>query len=241
MDLTQLFRGEKTFQGKTVLMLTHDIEPIVDIGKVMHGDFQPIPYNSFLSLGNGKITEIEITHNDLQSFAQICMENIKDANLPDIIKAIYLRRHYEILNSKGLEYQMLASLFHLRPTPTNEMGIKREFTVEEKGQAQKNIKADLANFDYDTLLKELRDKDSMRKKYKQTSNRYEKLQLFRLIKEQNEPDTKRVLHESPVIKKQINESFHIENELIIQLNPKKYDFVPEYVINECNLALGITG
>jgi ABC-type multidrug transport system ATPase subunit len=238
--MQRLFTGTNTLKGKTVLMMTHDVEPIIDIAKVRELNSQVKPYNSFLSLENGKITEIEIESNDLQSFAQICKENIASEDVPDIIKAIYLRRHYEILDNKGIEYQMLASLFHLRPTPTNETGIKREFTAEEKKQAQKNIKASLTNFDYGTLLKELRNKDSMRKKYEQTSNRYEKLQLFRLIQELNKNSQTVELHKSSVIRKHINEAFHIENELITQLNPKKYDFVPEYVITECNLTLGVT-
>lgn len=241
--MQRLFTGTNTLKDKTVLMMTHDVEPIIDIAKVRELNSQVKPYNSFLSLESGKITEIEIESNDLQSFAQICKENIASEDVPDIIKAIYLRRHYEILDNKGIEYQMLASLFHLRDVPTNQTE-DRNFTPEEQLQGQKNIRANLPgiqNFDYTVLLSSLRDKKTMQQLYQATSNRYEKLQLFRLIHEQNKINQKAELHESPVIRKHINEAFHIENELIIQLNPKKYDFVPEYVITECNLTLGITG
>lgn len=36
-----------------------------------------------------------------------------------------------------------------------------------------------------------------------------------------------------VITKFINESYHIENEYVMQLNPHKFESVPEYVVEEC--------
>ena len=65
----------------------------------------------------------------------------------------------------------------------------------------------------------------------QAQNNYEKLQGYRIINNEN--------HESDVIKKFINELFHIENEYIMQLNPRKYDFVPEHIIVECDRSLGV--
>jgi wobble nucleotide-excising tRNase len=35
--IDRLFRGEKSLKGKTVLMLTHDIDPIIDMFKVLYG------------------------------------------------------------------------------------------------------------------------------------------------------------------------------------------------------------
>ena len=41
-------------------------------------------------------------------------------------------------------------------------------------------------------------------------------------------------HPSNVIQKYINETYHIENEYISQLDPSKYDMVHEFIIDECN-------
>jgi hypothetical protein len=41
-------------------------------------------------------------------------------------------------------------------------------------------------------------------------------------------------HDNDVIMKYINESFHIENDYIMQLNPHTYDFVPEHIVRECD-------
>jgi wobble nucleotide-excising tRNase len=41
--IDRLFRGEKSLKGKTVLMLTHDIDPIIDMFKVLYGKIEPVP------------------------------------------------------------------------------------------------------------------------------------------------------------------------------------------------------
>ena len=44
-------------------------------------------------------------------------------------------------------------------------------------------------------------------------------------------------HQDDVISKFINESYHIENEYVMQLNPHKFESIPEYVVDECAKAL----
>lgn len=43
--------------------------------------------------------------------------------------------------------------------------------------------------------------------------------------------------EDGVLQKFVNETFHIENEYVMQLNPHKFDNVPEYVVLECERAI----
>ena len=43
--------------------------------------------------------------------------------------------------------------------------------------------------------------------------------------------------EDGVLQKFGNETFHIENEYVMQLNPHKFDNVPEYVVLECERVL----
>lgn len=227
--LEMLFRGKESLRDRTVLMLTHDIEPIIDMIKSLSHTFQPTPVASFLKCKGGVIDEIVISKGDITSFARICSENINHLDNV-IVKAIYLRRHYEIIDVKGLEYQLLSSLLHKRPYPTiKEGGIERPMTQEEVTQGAALIKAKLATFDYVAYLASILDDAVMISAYKNAGNGYEKLQLFRVINNDN--------HENDVIKKYINESFHVENEYIMQLNPHKYDFIPDYIIAECDKSL----
>ncbi len=65
---------------------------------------------------------------------------------------------------------------------------------------------------------------SVRAKFFATNVGYEKLQLFRICN---------IDHDDDVIRKFITESYHIEIEYVMQLNPLKFEAIPEYVVEEC--------
>lgn len=227
--LEMLFRGRDSLRDKTVLMLTHDIEPIIDLVKSLSHTFQPTPQAYFLKSRAGIISELPILKGDISSFAQICKENIAQL-ADDVIKIIYLRRHYEILDNKGLEYNLLSNLLHKRAQPFIKIDrVEQPMSQEEIDAGTLNIQNHLSSFSYQALLNRLMDRAAMVSAYNAAGNNYEKLQLFRIISDEN--------HENDVIKKYINESFHIENEYIMQLNPHKYDFIPEHIIFECDRSI----
>ncbi len=222
-----LFKRTDSFKGKTVLMMTHDFEPIVDMISTLRRKFQPVPQASFLQRRNGIVTEIPIDKNDITSFAQVCAQNIESSS-QDIVKLIYLRRYYEIMDNKGNEYHILASLLKKRPAPTFDNSGNDPMPQAEMQRATENIKNDfIPAFDYTSNLGVINDDTQMLSLYQATSNNYEKLQIFRIMNTGKPPVDER-------IQKFINETFHIENEYVMQLNPLKYDFIPQYIISECD-------
>ena len=228
--LHELFTGKASLRGRTTIMLTHDIEPAIDAIKSTSKVFQGArPSASFLTSKDGCIKETQIHCDDIQTFAMICEENISRLTDP-ILKSIYLRRHYEILADKGLEYNLLASLFHKRVHPTTQStsGNQKEMTPAEKQKAQESIRERIPDFDYDRLIQQVSAAETMKQKYFASQVGYEKIQLFRVI---------RGAHDDHVITKFVNESYHIENEYVMQLNPHKFESVPEYVIEECSKIL----
>lgn len=229
--LNELFRGKASLQNSTCLMLTHDIEPAIDIVRGIPKTFQGAnPSVTYLNCNKGKVSEIPITRDDIQTFAQICKANIIDID-DVLVKSIYLRRHYEIVDNKGLEYNLLSSLFHKRTIPTISPD-NREMSQDEIQKAVQSIRQSIAEFNYEDLIKETEDDSRLLEKFEQTDVGYEKLQLFRLISAE---------HSSEVVTKFINESYHIENEYVMQLNPHKFECVPEYVIEECARSLREAG
>jgi len=225
--LEMLFRGTNCLKNNTVVMLTHDIEPIIDLVKTLSNNFQPPPVAAFLHLKSGVLAELPIQKADVLSFHQICTANLSCSS-HDVIKLIYLRRKCEILDDKGDAYQLLANLLHKAPVP-RLLSPDREMTASEIAAATSAVKQDLASFDYAAVLLILNNDTAMRAAYAGAQNNYEKLQVFRVMYPSN--------HSNMVIRKYINETFHIENELIMQLNPRQYDFIPEYVIAECDTVL----
>lgn len=230
--LEMLFRREADLclKMKTVLMLTHDVEPIIDTLKSLSSTFKNQASSSFLKLSGCRLTEISIGNNDIQTFAQIC-RNAINSSKNDIIKLIYLRRHHEIVDDKGNGYQVLSNVLHKRirafdtREPKDINGNYPEMSGANFMSGCAEICNELPSFSYSEILNKVSDLDVMKTLYSTLTNGYEKLQIFRLL----ELDVI-----NSVVRKFINETYHIENEFICQLDPAKFDTIPEYVIMECD-------
>lgn len=224
--IDRLFRGKKSFKGKTVLMLTHDFDPILDI--IYHHNDRFSYLNSkayFLENVNGILTEKEINRVDIKTFIDITMENIEHVE-NTINRCIYLRRYMELLNSKGDGYHLLSNLFHKRETPIKKIeDEKRDMTLKEIEDGEKEIKEHIPDFNYEESLRFINDTDKLIDLFEATNSNYEKLQIYRIINQE--------ISDNDVIKKFVNEVYHIENNYIYQLNPHKYQTVPKYIIDEC--------
>ncbi|EQB39410.1 hypothetical protein M947_05300 [Sulfurimonas hongkongensis] len=229
--MEMLFRGEKSFRDKTILMLTHDFEPIVDI-IFHHPDiFNAVnPSANYLENIEGILIEKLITKSDIRTFIDIAEENISNLS-EQINKLIYLRRLYEITNNKGLGYQLLSNLFHKRETPIYKSSSDdRNMTEEEIEKATEEITAKIEEeFCYLSCFQNVNNNDEMKRVYNNSTNNYEKLQIYRILFNEN--------NDNRVIRKFVNETFHIENDYIYQLNPFQYQTIPHYIIKECNIDI----
>jgi energy-coupling factor transporter ATP-binding protein EcfA2 len=236
--LEMLFRrkSRNCLKNNTVLMLTHDVEPIIDTIKAVSSQFDNQVSASYLRYSQGAISELTIAKDDIKTFTQICNSIIgKDCDV--ILKLIYLRRNYEILDDREDAYQVLSNLFHLRDKPLD----KRE-PIGENGhpELEQNkfdsggytITEKIPEFDYNAILERLKNLAAVKELYTNCSNGYEKLQVFRLFD---------VDVDNSVIQKFINETYHIENEYICQLDPTQFDLIPEYVSLECDKYLDNAG
>jgi len=230
--LHELFHGKQSLRGFTTLLLTHDIEPAIDIVQTAtSGQFTAaIPAVYFLQSREGQVVEKLIKPMDIMTFSQVCDKNIASSADP-VIKCIYLRRRYEVHGERGAEYDVLSSLLHIRDEPSSK-GEKGEFIPldeEEREQAIAEIQKVIPSFDYDALLAQLKDRKVLKAKFEDTNVGYEKVQIFR-IASALDPDA---LGGDAAFRKFVNESYHIENEYVMQLNPREFDAVPEHVIHAC--------
>lgn len=231
--IEKLFRGDNSFKNKTVLMLTHDFEPIVDI-ILHHSDiFNVVKPNAyFLENIDGILSEKSISKNDIKTFLEIAQENILSLD-EQINKLIYLRRLNEVTHNKGLVYQLLSNIFHKRKVPKYQSSTEdRDMTETEINDASEEIKNSINEpFVYSVCFQNINDNNELIRLYEKTTNNYEKLQIYRVLNNNN--------HNNRTIRKFINETFHIENDYIYQLNPCKYQTVPNYIIKECDKDIEI--
>lgn len=233
--LEMLFRREadSCLKNKTVLMLTHDVEPIIDTIKSLSQKFSNQTSASFLKLEAGRISECSIGRDDIQTFSQIC-KNALDSDKDDVIKLIYMRRHFEISDDRGDAYQVLSNVLHkrTRAIDTRELrgtdGNHPEMESSKFSNGCNEVSRSLKGFSYPDILNRVSDVNVLKALYSASINGYEKLQIFRLL----DLDI-----ENSVIQKFINETYHIENEFICQLDPTKFDTIPEYVVHECSRVL----
>jgi ABC-type Mn2+/Zn2+ transport system ATPase subunit len=225
-------KQRNNFSNKTVLMLTHDFEPIVDIIYVNpKGMFDKInPTANYLENIEGVLSEKDIIKNDIKTFIDIAEENILLLD-EQINKLIYLRRLCEITNNKGFAYQLLSNLFHKREVPIyKSLEDDRAMTEDEIEEATEEIKNKIKEeFCYSSCYQNIIDNDEIKRLYSKSSNNYEKLQIYRILFNEN--------NENRVIRKFVNETFHIENDYIYQLNPFKYQTIPHYIIKECDIDI----
>lgn len=233
--LEMLFRreAESCFKNKTVLMLTHDVEPIIDTVKALSHKFNNHTSASFLKFKTGVIEELPIQKSDVQTFAEIC-SNALNSTKDDIIKLIYMRRRFEITDDKGDAYQVLSNLLHKGNNkvrgidsrePKDAVGNYPEMDQTKFDKGCVKIATLLVGFSYSDLLLRICNASEMKSVYAACTNGYEKLQVCRLI-DHAEDDA--------VIEKFIKQTYHIENEFICQLDPARFDTIPEYVVAECD-------
>lgn len=227
--MEMLFQGAGSLQGKTVVMLTHDFDPIVDLVHTssIRCRFSPVPVAAFLSNKEGVLSEKDILPTDIKSFFEVANKNII-SDIDEINKLIYLRRRLEACGDKGPAWQLLSNIFH----PDREIPIVQEssgnhpMTPTEIREASCIIMREIPDFDYARIYARAHDPKQMIALYWSLTSSYEKVQLYRIINHGQISDT--------VFKKFVDEAYHIENDNLFQLNPSEYPTIPNYIIQLCD-------
>ena len=227
-----LFMAEKSFKNRTVLLLTHEFNTVIDIIKVKHGSIQPIPIANFISTKSGILSEKPIHKDNILTVRSIAKTNI-NLIVDNLIKLIYIRRTKEMEDDKGLVWNMTSCIFHKKPFPSILINKENSIpmTEEEKSKATIEIREFIPDFDYDTEYQKTRNKKYLLELYNSAESGFEKLQIFRIIKPSNS--------DNKIIKKFVNESYHVGNDYIWQLNPREFDTVPQFVIDECDREIAL--
>ncbi|WP_368681898.1 AAA family ATPase [Mycobacterium intracellulare] len=227
----ELFQGKNSIRDFTTLFLTHDIEPLIDIVyNATSAQFSAVkPRAHFLQSRSGTVRETLVEKRHITTFSQVCKTNIGSSS-DDVIKCIYLRRLYEINGDRNdIEYHILSSLLHARETPTIKKldGSEEPISDADLTAGMEKLRKQIPTLDYAGLVRSLQDPATIKAKFDATDVGYEKVQLFRVfLRDKNYQGEK-------ALQKFVNETYHIENEYVIQLNPREFDAVPEYVIKAC--------
>lgn len=224
--INMLFMGSNSFKDKTVLLLTHEFNIVIDTIYNFKNRILPIPIANFLSIKNGILSEKSIEKTDIKSFVEIAKDKI-NSSIDMINKSIFMRRLFELQGEKDDKWDLLSSLLHKRVKPTKRTDSDEvEMSLTEIQNAERAIQDYLDDFSYSEQIARVIDFDILKQLYYNCDSNYEKLQIFRIVFENADLND--------VVKQFINKTYHVENDFIFQLDPAEYDTIPQYIVEICD-------
>ena len=225
---------EDSFYNKTVLMLTHDFEPIIDFG--INNKPTKETNKRKKKNNNGIIQEqkINVSSDVLSTIKFYYNESINEDN--NIISRIcFLRKYLEHIstkkNSEENAYNILSSIIHgdnLRKKIDDEQ--YEDLSVDEIKNGEEWIKQFIKTFDSNKILRDNINNKYILDSYKTETNNYIKIQLFRVYLESS-GNRNKLKERNSIVLKYIDEIYHIENDYIFSLDLIKFDIIPDFIIN----------
>lgn len=237
-----------SFRDKTVLMLTHDLQPVIDY---VHGKFlrkynlhTPV-YASYLINNGGDLEEQEIVQSDLKNVVELteCIAKEESAEVP--VRIINLRKYIELTKpdfSTDYAYDVLSNLIHGRNLDLYENRIENKNKVDVVNEGMRFINSYINDMEYGQLFNETSDKKLL--ELVKNSDKYTQTIAIRFLFEKDRSDgslLSQLKKEYPNACKFVNETNHIENDYIFQLNPMRFFEIPAHYLNQlkefCNEKL----
>lgn len=219
----------RSLYKKTVLMLTHDFQPVIDfiINSKPHGGATKA---AFLRNENGSIVETAIDQGDIRSFARQLAEAASNDQLNKIHRITSLRKlveHIARTREEELAYNLLSCLLHLKLAPSYVDNTLIE--PSDVALAETYIRSFIPEFSYAHYLVEYFSQAELAKTFASETNDYFKVQVFRILLEIHGLRSK---IDDPLLK-YIDEQFHVENDYVFFLDYSKYNTVPTFVGPKC--------
>ena len=234
--INRLFKtGDKdnSLYQRTVLMLTHDFEPVIDYVQFCAGRQDPsyVCANYLLNNG-GDLTCTPIQKNsDLMSSVVLLKEMAKDSNIDIAARIGCLRKFIEHQYRKPKEesdaYNILSSLIHRRSEPTLDSEGRNKLSKEQIVNGMDYIQKYIPDFDYNFMLDQCAPKKLM-DRYANEKSSYIKMLILRAYTEHDNKARDRLRQTNDVLRKYVDETYHIENDYLYSLDVRRFNIVPEH-------------
>ena len=181
-------RKDVSLSGITVLLLTHDFEPITDfivLGK-LSSEFATA---SFIWNENGIIKEKQIDPaTDIKLITNESRKIALNNNVNIVSRIVFLRKLCELNNRDGewgYAYDILSCLIHGRDKMCKKICNDKyaDINQEDIDRGTVLIKRYIPEYDYDILKNTVYTEEGIKSLYKDEKNKYFRLQLFRQLRE----------------------------------------------------------
>ena len=220
-------------KDKTVLLLTHDMEPLLDMVRVdfVNGTNSPNPKEVYANLvlnSKGVVSEIEIKNTDIKSTIQQELDLAKDSTKDDYLRLIHLRRYYDLMGikHKSNQWQLASNAEHLKQNPT--FYNQRQLTQTEINDGTQQISTVINGFDYNSFVAKYTDKTLLSLYSSPSSSNYDKVRIIRPLLDHNQ----NVVTTDLKLWNFITENYHVENMFLFGVCGIKQ--IPDYIIDLCD-------
>ena len=239
--IRRLFDNQRiSFRDKTVLMVTHDMQPLIDY---VHNDFfkrmgltTPVKAKYLLN-EDGTINEYGISGDDLVNTVELTKLIANDLTRSMAVRIVNLRKYIELTKPGFAEsdvYEVLSNIIHGRKVATLSDG-ETVLGEEVKANGMNEIEEILGISSYDDII----DAVSSEKLFDilASADNYEKIVTVRLLFERYDGLLAKLKKKYPAACKFVNETNHIENDYIFQLDPFKFFQIPQFYLSEIETFL----
>ncbi|MDY5481170.1 MAG: hypothetical protein SPG03_02100 [Veillonella caviae] len=245
-----LDNNKPSFKSKTVLIVTHELQPIIDFvsGSMLRRYDIHIPvYAHYLFNENGILKEQAIEPKSLENIVTLVKDIATNEAYYMSVRIVNLRKHIELTVPNYAEhcgYDVLSNIIHGRTRDNYQKGNTINDDIQDvinKGLEYINNYIDIS--DYDSFISEV-DDSKLFDLVKNEDNHYVKVICLRLIFEKEHSDKnllKELRKKYPEASKYINETNHIENDYIFQLNPLDFSDIPKYYMEQIEKFLNEEG
>ena len=230
---------ENSLYRRTVLMLTHDFEPVIDYVQVGAGRQDATAISAtYLENINGRLRCTPIQRNaDLMSSVVLLKELAQDGSVDIAARIGCLRKFIEHQHRHPREeseaYNVLSSLIHGRMEPSWDSDGTDKLTDEHKSKGLAFIKEYIPDFDYRFVLERCTS-DNLMERYSREQSSYVKMLILRLYVDQDGPARERLRNANDVLRKYVDETYHIENDYLYSLDVRRFNIVPDHYVADAD-------
>lgn len=221
-------KQDAVFKDKTVLLLTHDFDIIVDF--IYKEEFKKVNNKCFfVKNDNGIFAEKQIKKNNLSYTIRLWRKKAGNSELHPILRVVNLRKYLQYtMPEEETAKNILSSLEHNDDAPMEYMNKEKRYITdcEKLDGGVKCIQNYINDFDYDIYLKKIQDRTSLKNLYDTSNSSINKLQILRMIINITGDKV-----ENQVFWDYLTEYYHVENNEMTSLDDKKYDIIPNYIMN----------
>lgn len=228
---------ENSLYQRTVLMLTHDFEPVIDYIQVNSGRQDPSAVcATYFENIDGQLHCTPIQKNsDLMSSVVLLKELARDTSI-DIAARIgclrkFIEHQYRNPREESEAYNILSSLIHGRNEPTHDSEGTDKLTEEQIADGAEFIKKFILDFDYAFVLSQCMPQ-SLMERYSTEQSAYIKMLILRVYTEQDGEARERLRKTNDVLRKYVDETYHIENDYLYSLDVRRFNIVPDHYITD---------